>query len=75
MGTPGPSVPTTAKSMKTSEKNKLNSHPFKLFRDYPNSPLCAKRREFRLELKRGERARVQTEIVEMIYRPAVSVLK
>ena len=44
---------------------KQTSHPFILFRDYHKSPCCFKRREFRLELKRGGRDRVQTGIVEL----------
>ena len=43
---------------------KWTSHPFTFFRDYPKSPSYLKRREFRLEMKRGECARLQTEMVE-----------
>ena len=42
---------------------------FHFFRDYPKSPSYLKRREFRLEMKRGDRARVQTELVEFIGLP------
>ena len=43
------------------------THQFKLFRVYPNSPMqLLKTRGFWLELKRGERAQVRTEIVEFI---------
>ena len=43
---------------------KWTSHPFTFFRDYPKSPSYLKRRKFRLEMKRGEGARLQTEMVE-----------
>ena len=36
------------------------------FRDYPKSPSHLKRRELRLEMKRGDLARVQTEMIEFI---------
>ena len=45
---------------------KQTSYPFQHFRDYPKSPELLKRREFRLELKRRDRARDQTEMVEFI---------
>ena len=45
---------------------KIDFASFKLFRDYPNSPCCLKDREFWLELKRGDRTRVQTEMVIFI---------
>ena len=60
---------------------KKNSHHFKLFRDYLNLlmiyemdhifqfALLLKRRGFWLELKRGERAQVRTEMVEFIALP------
>ena len=35
----------------------------------PVSPLPLSRREFRLEMKRGDRAQVQTEMVEFIVLP------
>ena len=47
---------------------KQTSPHFNLFRDYPSSP-CCKRRGFWLELKRGERAQVRTEMVEFIALP------
>jgi len=40
------------------------SHSLKLLRDYPKSPFY-----FRLEVNRGDRARVQTEMVEFIALP------
>ena len=39
------------------------------FRDYPKSPSYLKRREFRLEMKRGEGARLKTEMVEFLGLP------
>jgi len=36
---------------------------------YPKLPSYLKRREFRLEMKRGERAQVQTEMIEFIGLP------
>ena len=50
---------------------KQTSHHFKLFRDYPNSPcyMLLKRGGFWLELERGERAQVQTEMVEFVALP------
>ena len=58
----GPYDPTTVTSMKTSLKNRL---PILLnvFAIIPIR-LLLKRREFWLQLKRGDRARVQTEMVE-----------
>ena len=48
---------------------KWTSHPFTFFRDYPKSPSYLRRREFRLEMKRGQGARPQTEMVEFLGLP------
>ena len=54
---------------------KWTSHPFTFFRDYPKSPSYLKRREFRLEMKRGECARLKTEMVEFLGLPFPSSSK
>ena len=51
--------------MKTSLKNRLRIL-LDVFAIIPICPVTYKRREFWLELKRGGRARVQTEMVEFI---------
>ena len=60
--------PTTATSMKTSLKDTLCILSF-FFCDHPKLPSDSKRREFRLEMKRGERDQVQTEMIEFIGLP------
>ena len=53
-----------------NDPEKQTSHPFTFFhRDYLKSPSYSKRREFRLELKKGHRAQVQTEMVKFIGLP------
>ena len=54
---------------------KWTSRPFTFFRDYPKSPSYLKRREFRLEMKRGEGARLKTEMVEFLGLPFPSSSK
>ena len=54
--------------MKTSLKNILRIL-LDVFAITPICPVTYKRREFWLELKRGDRARVQTEMVEFITSP------
>ena len=51
--------------MKTSLKDRLRAS-FQTFSRLSQFALLLKRREFWLELKRGGRARVQTEMVEFI---------
>ena len=48
---------------------KQTSHYFKIFRRLSQFALLLKRRGFWLELKRGERAQVRTEMVELIALP------
>ena len=48
---------------------KQTSHYFKIFRRLSQLALLLKRRGFWLELKRGERAQVRTEMVEFIALP------
>ena len=48
---------------------KIDFASFHFFRDYPRSPSYLKRTEFRLEMKRVDRAQVQTEMVEFIGLP------
>ena len=48
---------------------KIDFASFHFFRDYPRSPSYLKRTEFRLEMKRGDRAQVQTEMVEFLCLP------
>ena len=63
----GPYDPTTATSMKTSLKNRLRI--LSLFSRLFQGAQLLKRREFGLELKRGDRARILTEMVEFIGLP------
>ena len=65
-------VPPTIRSLRPNNGDvhenvaeKQTPHPIKPFRDYPRSQLL-KWRQFMLELKRGDRPRVQTEMVEFI---------
>ena len=69
---PSPTVQfdtTTAASMKTSLKIQIDSASFPTISRLSQVAQLLKRREFMLELKRGGRAQVQTEMLEFIALP------